>query len=100
MMTAAKKKKTKTRTARLQPFQEEELANDSTVVEGTIKVRRAGMTGQQLGGSHGSLVAFHIRTSQSKIFQNRLDEPFLGHVNGAIRFVLNVNSKEVFNAIL
>ena len=45
-------------------------------------------------------MAFHIGTSQSKIFQNGLDESFLGHVNGAIGFVFNVNSKEVFNVIL
>ena len=81
-------------------FQEEEFANDLTAIEGTIKVRRAWMTRQQLGGTHRRVVAFHIGTRQSKVIKNGLDESFLGHVNCAIWFVFNVDSKEIFNAIL
>ena len=45
-------------------------------------------------------MALDIGSRQSKVVKNGLDESFLGHVNGAIGFVFNIDSKKIFNAIL
>ena len=37
---------------------------------------------------------------EAKVFQYGLDETLLGHVNGAIIFVVSGNTKEIINAIL
>ena len=45
-------------------------------------------------------MTFDIGRIKAKIIQDRLDKPFLSKVDGAISFVFNVDTKEVFNSII